>query len=214
MVRRRIIALVGIDGSGKSTQADWLAVWLNGLGVPASHVKNPGGRVRLGRFARRLGRPDAAALLGERGVSVMEWVVRWLALLRALTRTWLSRRVAVMDRYTHCQLAVLRARGHGGERLTRLVYGVFPEPDLVLFLAVPPQHALERVRTRGTDTETLEHLRALDDAYRALPEAVCFHAVDATGTPTEVKFRIRRIVAGSVVLSVPGGSPGGRASIP
>jgi len=214
MVRRRIIALVGVDGSGKSTQAHRLASWLTALGVPARHVKNPGGRVLVGRVARRLGRPDAAALLGARGVSGMEGCVRWLALLRALVRTRARGQVAVMDRYTHCQLAVLRARGHGGERLTRLLYGPFPEPDLVLFLALPPSRALERIEARGTDSETLEHLSALDAAYRALPEAVGFHVVDADGSPAEVMFRIRRIVANSPVLSVPGGSPGGRAPIP
>jgi hypothetical protein len=40
----RLIALVGIDGSGKTTQAQRLAAWLTESGTPALYALNAGGR--------------------------------------------------------------------------------------------------------------------------------------------------------------------------
>ena len=62
-----VVALVGIDGSGKTTQAMRLAAALCAAGVPARYGRNAGGRRFLGRVARKLGRDDAVSLLGQPG---------------------------------------------------------------------------------------------------------------------------------------------------
>src|SRR5688572_4962871 len=105
----RIVAIIGIDGAGKTTQAQLLAAWLAGQGSAAAWRPNPGGRRWIGRLARRLGRPDAEALLGVRGLLVAETVLRWLGLVRALLACRVRRQIAVMDRYSWCQYASIRA---------------------------------------------------------------------------------------------------------
>ncbi len=110
MAHPKIIALIGIDGAGKSTQASELAEWLAAGGTRAIFCKNPGGRLRLDRLAHRLGRANAVDLLGVRTLSIVESVVRWLTVTRAVLRSRIWRKVAVMDRYLDCQYAVLRAR--------------------------------------------------------------------------------------------------------
>ncbi|AEV82163.1 thymidylate kinase [Actinoplanes sp. SE50] len=192
--RPRTIALVGIDGSGKTTQARMLAAAMTRAGTPARYRQNAGGRARLGRLAVRLGREDAVGLLGRRGLLLMESVLRWLAIARTLLRRAVRREVTVMDRYAVCQYASVRAhRGTAAaERRARLAYRVFPRPDVTLFLAVDPGVARARIELRGRDSESLEYLTAADMAYRQLPEFAEFTVIDANGSPDQVFDAVQR----------------------
>src|ERR687889_283331 len=101
----RTVALVGIDGSGKTTQAHRLAGDLAASGLPAVYRRNAGGRHWFGRLAAALGRTDAEDLLGRRLMLVVESMLRWLAILRTLLRRTVTRELTVMDRYAVCQYA-------------------------------------------------------------------------------------------------------------
>ncbi|MFJ8581291.1 dTMP kinase [Micromonospora sp. NPDC093277] len=194
--RLRSIALIGIDGSGKTTQAHRLAEALTAAGHPATYHRNAGGRRWLGRLANRLGRPDAQRLVGRDGVLAVESVLRWLAIALALLSCLVTGRTAVMDRYSACQYASIRA--HGGqrwERLTRAGYRVFPAPRVTILLTVDPAEAYRRIEQRGTDHESMRWLTAAATAYRTLPEYADFVVVDANGPPDEVSRRIRAHLA-------------------
>jgi dTMP kinase len=186
--RQRAIALVGIDGSGKTTQAHRIADLLAAAGIPAAYRQNAGGRHWFGRLAHRIGVRDGERLLGDSGMMVVELGLRWLAIARARTLTFLHRDVSVMDRYAVCQYASIRAHHGGGgwERTARALYRVFPAPDVTFYLAVDPEVAYERIRLRGIDQETLEYLQEADAAYRSLPEFPSFVVVDANGSPDTV----------------------------
>jgi dTMP kinase len=193
----RAVALIGIDGSGKTTQAHRLADALTAAGHPATYHRNAGGRRWLGRVAHRLGRPDAQRLLGRSGLLAVESVLRWLAIAAALLGRLATGRIAVMDRYSACQYASIRA--HGGrrwERLARVGYRLFPRPQVTFLLAVDPAEAYRRIEQRGTDHESMEYLTAADAAYRSLPEYPTFVVVDAGRPPEEVSRQIRSHLAG------------------
>ncbi|MFF5173848.1 dTMP kinase [Micromonospora sp. NPDC000089] len=196
MARSVIVALVGVDGSGKSTQAKALARRLAAAGVPATYFENAGGRPLWNALARRLGRRDGVHLFGRRVYPALEASVRWLAIARSVLAVRLTGRVGVMDRWTWCQYVIMRARVDRGEWLVRAAYRLFPRPDLVCFLAVPPASAQRRVSERGIDTEELAHLTALDAAYRALPEFGSFVVIDGDRTPDEVAAALDRVLAG------------------
>ncbi|MEU5787504.1 dTMP kinase [Micromonospora purpureochromogenes] len=194
--RLRRVALIGIDGSGKTTQAHRLADALTAAGRPATYHRNAGGRRWLGRLANRLGRPDAQRLVGRNGVLAVESVLRWLAIAAALLSCLVTGRTAVMDRYSACQYASIRA--HGGqrwERLARIGYRVFPPPQVTFLLTVDPAEAYRRIERRGDDHETMGWLTAADTAYRTLPEYPRFVVVDAGGPPEDVERRIRAHLA-------------------
>ncbi|MFC0532269.1 dTMP kinase [Phytohabitans kaempferiae] len=194
MTRRpRVVALVGVDGSGKTTQAHRLAAALTEVGLPATYWQNAGGRRWFGRLAKRLGRgSDAQRLLGRAGLLLVESILRWLAIARALLRSRLRGRVAVMDRYAVCQYASIRA--HEGSRVAewfaRAAYALFPRPDMTFFLALDAAEAVRRIDLRGEDHESEEFLATSDVAYRSLPEFKSFVVIDASGTPDEVTARI------------------------
>lgn len=196
--RPRVVALVGVDGSGKTTQAHRLAAALREAGLPAAYWQNAGGRRWFGRLAKRLGRgADAQRLLGRSGLLLVESVLRWLAIARALLRSRLRGTVAVMDRYAVCQYASIRAHSGGrvAERLARLAYALFPRPDVTFFLAVNTSEAVRRIDLRAEDHESEEFLAMSAAAYRSLPEFGLFVVIDANGTPDEVTARIAEHLA-------------------
>jgi dTMP kinase len=190
----RTIALVGIDGSGKTTQAHRLADALAAEGLRASYRRNAGGRRWFGRLAARLGKgDDAEDLLGRRAMLFVESILRWLAILRTLLRRAFTGEITVMDRYAVCQYASLRARAArpAAERRARLAYRLFPRPDVTFYLAVDPQVAHDRIEARGYDHESTDYLSAAAVAYRSLPEYAGFVVIDADATPDKVAAEIR-----------------------
>ncbi|SNY30683.1 dTMP kinase [Paractinoplanes atraurantiacus] len=197
----RTIALIGIDGSGKTTQAHRLADELAAAGLPAVYRRNAGGRHWVGKLAVRLGRRDAEDLIGRRAMLFAESVLRWLAMLRTLLWRLLTGGVVVMDRYAYCQYASLRARGAhpAAERRARLAYRLFPRPDVTFLLAVDPAVAQQRIDARGYDHESMTYLNAADAAYRSLPEFASFVVIDANGTPDEVSAALHAALASSPV---------------
>ncbi len=179
----RVIALVGIDGSGKTTQAVRLTDAMRASGMRVRYGPNPGGRRWMGRAARSLAGTDPVRLFGQRGLLTVESVLRWLAIARSLLAASLSGRISVMDRYSVCQRVSVRV--HGGGRLlggtVRWTYRVFPQPDLLILLDIDPVVAYQRIERRGTDHEELSFLRAAGAAYRELAQ----NAVHIDGGMTE-----------------------------
>ncbi|WP_085067050.1 dTMP kinase [Catenuloplanes japonicus] len=189
----RFIALIGVDGSGKTTQAHRLADALSEAGLPASYLQNAGGRAWFGKLGRHLGGRDAQGLFGRHGWPLVESVLRWLAIARARFRARRSGRIAVMDRYSYCQYASIRTQlgqGRMSERVARFAYRMFPAPDLTLLLVVSPGQAYRRIEARGTDHETIEYLTRASAAYASLPEHASFVLIDGDGTEDEVAAAI------------------------
>jgi dTMP kinase len=212
----RTVALVGIDGSGKTTQAHLLAEELIARGLPAAYRRNAGGRRWFGRLAAALGRRDADDLLGRKTMLVVESLLRWLAILRTLLRRAVTGEVTVMDRYAVCQYASLRAHGArpDAERRARWAYRLFPRPDVTFLLAVDPAVAYERIESRGYDHEEMAFLKAATAAYRSLPEYRDFVVIDANRSPAEVTADlVACLPAVAVTRRVPSVMAGARSAI-
>jgi len=187
------VTFEGLDGSGKSTQAQLLADALRGQGRDVVATREPGG-TPLGEQVRQI-------LLD--GHAMVPWAE---AALFAAARAELAETVivpalqagkdVVSDRYIDSSLAYQGiARDLGVDRILRLnleaTRGVLP--DRTILVLVDPETA--RARTRASDRierESAEFHAAVDYAYRALaamfPNRIV--AVDGTTPPKELAQKI------------------------
>jgi dTMP kinase len=194
------ISFEGIDGSGKTTQAELLAQWLREQGREVVATREPGG-TPLGEEVRTI-------LLDDHDIS--PWAE---AALFAAARAELVERViapalaagadVVCDRYIDSSLAYQGiARKLGVERVLELnvhtTQGLLP--DRTILVLVEPEIALQRgARSDRIEREGAGFQRAVDSAYRSLAEMFPSRiaVVDGSGSPDriaeEVRGRIRDV---------------------
>jgi dTMP kinase len=171
-----VVAIEGVDGAGKSTLQRALARRLRGGGWRVGLWKEPSDP-RLGRRAQLAAtdRPWIAALFFTldriRGRPRLE-------ALRARAG------VVLCDRSFYSTLAYQGSALPREERplLERMQRRAAIDPDLVLWLQLPPVVALRRVQGRGKARAPLERQRTLarvDRAYRAIARSRRWTRLDA-----------------------------------
>lgn len=193
--RTRLVAFVGIDGAGKTTQIARLATWVQAIGYPVTVCHNQSLlalRSVLDSIAERSGYHDHVELLGAdvaRLVSASVKFVTWSNLTRPLTD---EGRFVLVDRYVPSQLAAVRNQGGHNEWLIRQMYECLPTPDVTFFLDASPEEAHRRILARGRDAESIPFLTGLRTAYLSLPEAASFVHIDASGSEETVEAAVRK----------------------
>ena len=172
----RFIVFEGLDGAGTTTQARLLAERLQKQGRTV-HLANQPSEGPVGQLIRQILAGRAATTQADGKLGVVD--ERAMALLFAADRldhlgSQIEPRLArgedvILDRYTLSSLAYQGATvSHdfiqAANRFAR-------RPDLTLFLYVPANVALERVRMRGAKLERYEtpsQLQAIEREYSRL----------------------------------------------
>lgn len=188
----RLVVICGIDGSGKTVQADALARRVRGAGREVRAVEFP--RYREGFFGRVIARylrgecaTDAAQV--DPYLAALPFACdRWECAERL--RGWLADGVVVIcNRYVPSNLAhqggkIASKREREGfyDWVLRLEYEVFgvPRPDLHIWLDMPPGIAVRLIGSeqnrryvsseRDIHEKSVRHLKATRAAYRELAE--------------------------------------------
>ena len=188
------VTFEGLDGSGKSTQAELLRLRLEADGVDVVATREPGG-TDLGERVREL-------LLGEGEISPWAEAALFAAaraeLVENVIGPALDRGADVLcDRYVDSSLAYQGiARSLGVERVLELninaTRGLLP--DRTILVLVDPQTALERsTASDRIEREGADFHRAVDTAYRALAQMFPnrITTVDGGQPPAELAEEVR-----------------------
>lgn len=166
------IVIEGIDGAGTTTQCDLLAGALRGRGFASCRATREPSDGPVGRLIREFLEKRAAPLREVYGDELAERDA--LALLFTADRMdHLHREVipqlekgahVVSDRYMHSTCAYQMKDAAHLEWIIGL-HRAAPIPDLTVFIDLPPDKALERIRKRKVDLFTSE-----EDVSRVLFE--------------------------------------------
>jgi len=159
-----LVAYEGIDGSGKTTQSKLAAGRLREIGYPVHWTREP----TDGPYGKEIRR-----LVNEGKADNGEEVFRLFHEDRKehssqeIFPNLVNHRIVITDRYYFSSYAYQGAMGVDADRILDLSEKAFPKPDLVVWIDVPVDTALERIRAsrpHGFDSfekkEFLEKVRS------------------------------------------------------
>ena len=205
MTRRgRFITVEGIEGTGKSTNIDYLSSLVEGRGLEVVSTREPGGTPMAERI-RTLLLERGQEPVPEIGELLLFFAARSLHLHNLIIPALESGRWVVCDRFTDATRAYQGiGRGLDGQRIDTLAEWVQDglEPDLTLLLDVPAETGLMRARERGEgdrmDNEALSFYRRVRDGYLELAaqNEDRFTVINASGPLEHVRDQIDRRMTG------------------
>ncbi len=177
-----LIAIEGIDGSGKTTIAKFLENELKKLGYPVVLLKEPtdsewGRKIRESYDSRLKPDEELELFLKDREYDVRENILPSLK----------QGKIVIMDRYYLSTIAYQGALGFDPENLREINEKIAPKPDLVFILDIPPEKAILRVKRRGdepNDFERIEYLKKVREIFLSTKNAII---VDATKDLDKIK---------------------------
>lgn len=196
MSKDRLIAVEGIDGAGKTTQAEMLAAALREIGHVVVLTKEPtngphGRKIReLSTQGTRLSpEEELAYFIDDRREHVDELIEP--ALLRG--------DVVITDRYYLSNVAYQGARGLAPNDILERNEKLFPEPAAVLLIEVSPEEGLRRVEARGGELnksfERIDFLIRATDVFEAIDRPYVVR-IAGEQAPDAVHGQVRQALRG------------------
>ena len=215
-----LICLIGIDGSGKTTQAELLLDWLASRNVKSRYVWSRGevltirsiflllGRRALGTSASKIAgdknsyreyQSRKSKLMGNWFVrllwSAMTYIEHIIQINMDIRRKMQEGVVVVCDRYlwdSNVDLAVLNNKKPEwlSSGLNRFMWKFVPQPTITFFIDVPPEEAIKR----KNDIPSLDYVRRRAELYRYLAKSNSFSVIDGGGDAAEIQTIIENAI--------------------
>jgi dTMP kinase len=155
-----LIAIEGIDGAGKTTQAHFVQDALIARKLKVVRTKEP----TTGHWGQVL---RDSALTGR--LSLEEEIETFIKdrteHVQSIINPAIEQgQIVIVDRYYFSSMAYQGARGHDVEDIMRRNEEFAPEPDLLVILDLDPKTGLQRIRTRGDRANHFEKTGTLKKA--------------------------------------------------
>ncbi len=208
-----LIAVEGMDGSGKSTQAKLLYHWLRAKGLPVYHTEWNSSKIvkeatKIGKNSRRL------LPITFHMVHAADFADRWARQIEPVLEIG---GIVICDRYKYTAMARDGSRDVPLDTI-EATYAFAREPDLTLYFDVPVDVSFDRIaRGRpklkfyeagmdmGWTTDPFESYRIfqgrVSEIYSDLVKNGRITRLDAIGTVSEVQSRVRDVFEKNIDLS-------------
>lgn len=206
-MRGKFISFEGGEGTGKSTQANFLAERLKGMGIGVKLTREPGGSPGA-EVIRHILLSGAAKPLGAEAEAMLFAAARDDHVTNTI-RPALSRgQWVICDRFADSTRVYQGALGHVDARLIRRLEKITigdTMPDLTVILDAPAEEGLKRAKSRRGDatvdrfeSESIAFHEKLRTAYQQLAasEPTRCVVIDTMETREKVADKIWSIVSG------------------
>jgi len=185
------ICIEGLDGSGKTTHAHRIVRNLQKKGFDAVYTTEPS-RGELGKFIR------ASVLQGKkrvpRVVEALLFAVDRVEHLEKDVKPALEEgKIVISDRCVYSSLAYQGAAGLDLEWIEEINRMALP-PDLAIYIDVPPEVVVERIRRKKSVMERLETQRRVKEFYMKYVENGKLVPVDGDKRKSEVAQNILMVI--------------------
>jgi dTMP kinase len=174
-----LIAAEGIDGAGKTTLLDRLAVELASRGRRVVQVR----RYILQGVTDVWWRLVDSDVIDQRGTALLAAADYELGVRNLIRPALEDGAVVLADKYVYSHYVYFHRRGLGLDEL-RAMFGEVLVPDVVLYLTLPVQTSLERLRGMGDKPDLLE---AGLDHRLGLSIGQAFRRYGLGGAPVELR---------------------------
>lgn len=186
-----LIVFEGIDGAGKSTQAEILMKTLQERGFDVVYFREPS-EGKWGReIKKKAAHPDSLSPEEELELFLKD---RKENVEKNLKPALKGKKVVILDRYYYSTIAYQGAKGIDRERIKKLNEGFAVEPDLVFFLDVDPQEGLDRIKNRKKKDklfERAEYLVRVREIFRSFQGEKFIH-IDASKLKKAISAQIEK----------------------
>jgi dTMP kinase len=186
-IHGRLIAVEGIDQSGKRTQSNLLAEEFKARGLRTAVWDFPDYRTQIGRQLRAY--LDGRNRLDYHAVHLLYAANKWER-VQELNRLLASGHNVIVNRYSPSNLAYGVARGLPLSWLKALENGL-PIPDIVIVLDIAPQLSFERKTIRRDVHEVdRQYLKKVRSTYLRLAKKYNWKVVNAEQGPKAVQAEL------------------------
>jgi dTMP kinase len=198
VARGQFITVEGIEGTGKSTNIEYLTGLIRANGIDVETTREPGGTPMAEKIRALLLDHGQEPVTGDVEL-LLFFAARSLHLHNRILPALDEGRWVVCDRFTDATRAYQGSgRGLDSEKIEQLASWVQGglEPDLTLLLDAPAEIGMARAATRGEgdrmDNEELAFYQRVRNGYLALAAAhpERFVIVDASQSLAEVQASI------------------------
>ena len=181
----------GLDASGKTTQSKLLVKSLRKKGFDAIYTTEPS-KGRIGQLIRR------HVLLEENRSSVILEALLFSAdridhLEREVMPFLEDKKIVVSDRYLYSSLAYQGAAGLDLKWIKEINKWAV-KPDLTIYLDLPPEVVLQRLKRKKSVMETLSNQQQVRNIYLKLVKAHNLCMVDGNKPKGKVAKEILEVV--------------------
>ncbi|MBD3730557.1 MAG: dTMP kinase [Sphingomonadales bacterium] len=205
MTRGKFIALEGGEGTGKSTQARFLAEALEARGLQVELTREPGGTPGAEAIRKLLLDPPGDGW-GPRAEALLFAAARSDHVEKRILPALEAGRWVVCDRFVDSSRAYQGGAGGVGDDAVRALHAVGScglRPDLTLLVEVAPEQVAARLAARdGGQSDAIGGRSAAyhadvasSFARLAAEDPAGFSLVDGNGSPDEVHRRIMQLIA-------------------